>query len=70
MDNIMNYVGIAYIYKRKECIIDGKKTIYYEKIDAACGFWYNFSNSGKNFVVLTGKIAGETIGSPSLTVDS
>ena len=41
-----------------------KKT--FSKIDCAYGFWYTFNNSGENFVVLTGKIAGETIGSNSI----
>ena len=66
MPDVMDYVGLANIYKKKECTIDGKKQIYYEKIDCAYGFWYNFNNTGKNFVVLTGKIAGETIGPDSI----
>jgi len=66
MADVMDYVGLANIYEKKECIIDGKKQIYYEKIDCAYGFWYTFNNSGENFVVLTGKIAGETIGSNSI----
>lgn len=66
MDDVMDYIGLANIYEKKECIIDGKKQIYYEKIDCAYGFWYNFNNIGKSFVVLTGKIAGETIGSNSI----
>ncbi len=60
MNDPMDYVGLAYIYERKECIIDGKKQIYYEVIDSAYGFWYDFQ-VGKRFVVLTGKIAGKTI---------
>ena len=66
MDDVMDYIGLANIFEKKECIIDGKKQIYYEKIDCAYGFWYNFNNSGKNFVVLTGKIAGKIIGSNSI----
>lgn len=48
--------------KKKEFIIDGKKQTYYEKIDAAYGCLYTFSNIGNSFVVLTGKIAGKVIG--------
>lgn len=66
MNDVMDYVGLANIYEKKECIIDGEKQIYYEKIDCAYGFWYTFNNSEKEFVVLTGKIAGETIGSDSI----
>ena len=57
----MDIVGIANIFELKEVIVDGNKEIYFKKIDAAFGFWYNFSNSGKNFVVLTGKMAGINI---------
>lgn len=66
MDDVMDYVGLANIYEKKECIIDEKKQIYYEKIDCAYGFLYTFNDSGENFVVLTGKIAGETINSNSI----
>lgn len=65
-NDVMDYVGLANIYEKKECIIDGKKQIYYEKIDCAYGFFYTFSNSGKGFAVLTGKIAGEVINSNTI----
>lgn len=60
MVDVMDYVGLANIYEKKECIIDEKKQIYYKKIDCACGFWYTFNNDNW-FIVLTGKIAGEKI---------
>ncbi len=66
MNDAMNYVGLANIFEKKECIIDGKKQVYYEKMDSCFGFKYNFNNDGKNFVALSGKIAGKTIGSDSV----
>lgn len=47
--------------KKKEFIIDGQKQIYYKKIDAAYGFYYEFNNDGLRFIALTGKSAGKTI---------
>lgn len=42
----MDYVGLATIFKKRmHCI----------------GFYYDFSNSGRNFIVLIGKLAGETL---------
>ena len=61
MVDVMDYVGLANIYEKKECIIDEKKQIYYKKIDCACGFWYTFNNDDGSFIVLSGKIAGEKI---------
>ena len=61
MNDVMDYVGLANIYEKKECIIDEKKQIYYKKIDCACGFWYTFNNDDRSFIVLSGKIAGEKI---------
>lgn len=61
MNDVMDYVGLANIYEKKECIIDEKKQIYYKKIDCACGFWYTFNNDDGSFIVLSGKIAGEKI---------
>ncbi len=66
MNDAMAYVGLANIFEKKQCTIDGKKQIYYEKLDSCFGFNYNFKNYGKEFVALTGKIAGETIGSDSV----
>ena len=66
MNDAMDYVGLANVFEKKERIVDGKKQIYYEKIDSCFGFIYNFRNGGSNFVVLTGKIAGKTIGSNSI----
>lgn len=66
MGDSMDYVGLANIFEKKEFVIDGKEQTYYEKIDVAYGFRYNFSNSGLGFCVLTGKIAGETINSKSI----
>lgn len=43
-----------------------KKIVYYEKIDSAYGFMYDFKNDGKNFVILTGKMVGEAINSNSI----
>ncbi len=57
----MNFVCLANIYKKKECIIDGQKQIYYKKLEPCCGFYYNFNTNGKAFVVLTGKLAGKVI---------
>ena len=61
MYDVMDYVGLANIYEKKECIIDEKKQIYYKKIDCACGFWYTFNNDDGSFIALSGKIAGEKI---------
>ena len=61
MNDVMDYVGLANIYEKKECIIDEKKQIYYKKIDCACGFWYTFNNDDGSFIALSGKIAGEKI---------
>ncbi len=66
MNIVMNYVGLADLLERKECIVDGKKRIYYEKLGPCIGFGYNFSNNGKSFAVLTGKLAGEVIDSNSV----
>lgn len=60
MNDVLDYIGLANIYEKKEYTIEGKKKIYYEKIDFAFGFECTFNNS-LNFVVLTGKIAGEVI---------
>lgn len=61
MLNAMDYIGIANIFEKKEFIIDGQKQIYYKKIDAAYGFYYEFNNDGLRFIALTGKSAGKTI---------
>lgn len=65
MDDAMDYVGLANVFEKKECLVDGKNLIYYEKLEPCYGFCYNFRNSGEGFVVLTGKLAGETIVSKS-----
>lgn len=64
--NVMDYIGLANIFEEKEYIVDGERQIYYKKIDYAYGFWHYFSNSGKTFVVLTGKIAGQPINDDSI----
>lgn len=66
MNNAMNYVGLANILEKKECIIDGRKQTYYENMEPCVGFFYDFGNDGRNFIVLSGKLAGETIGSNSI----
>ena len=65
MKDAMDYVGLANIFRIKECVIDGKNQIYYEKLEPCYGFCYYFKNSGDKFVVLTGELAGESIGSES-----
>ena len=62
--NAMDYVGIASLFEKKECIIDGKKQIYYQKIGPCIGFLCDFIE-GKKFAVLSGKLAGKTINSNS-----
>ena len=32
MNNAMDYIGLANIFEKKECIVDGKKQIFYKKI--------------------------------------
>ena len=66
MNDGMKCVGLAIILEKKECIIDGKKQTYYERQEPCVGFYYDFSNDGRNFIVLTGKLAGETIDSNSI----
>lgn len=60
--NAMDYVGLATIFQKKECKIDGNQLVYYEKVDGVFGFWYEFGNgNGKEFVILSGKNEGRTI---------
>lgn len=66
MNDGMKCVGLAIIVEKKECIVDGKKQTYYERQEPCVGFYYDFGNTGRNFIVLTGKLAGETIGSNSI----
>ena len=66
MNDGMKCVGLAIIVEKKECIVDGKKQTYYERQEPCVGFYYDFGNAGRNFIVLTGKLAGETIDSNSI----
>lgn len=66
MVDAMDYVGLANILEKKECIIDEKKTIYYEIMEPCYGFYYEFGDSGKSFIAFTGKLAGKTIYSNSI----
>lgn len=66
MDDAMDYVGIVNILEEKEIIVDDKKQTYYKKLEPCVGFIYNFNNTGKNFVILTGNLAGKTIVSNSI----
>ena len=59
MNNGGDYIGLTNIFEKKECIVDGKKQIYYEKLGPCFGFFKYFKNAGKTFVILTGKLAGE-----------
>ena len=60
--NAMDYVGLATIFQKKECKIDGNHLVYYEKVDGVFGFWYEFGNgNGKEFVISSGKNEGRTI---------
>lgn len=61
MANSMDYVGMACLMEKKECIIDGKNFVYYEQIDVVCGYFYYFNNTGKEFIILSGKYAGQEI---------
>lgn len=56
----MDEIGIAYIFEKKECIIDGRTRVYYEIIDCACGLMLSFSNTGEQFISLS-KNFGATI---------
>ena len=53
--------GIATIMERKYYILDGIKKVYYKNIDAAYGCVYKFSNSGIQFLCLSGVCQGEYI---------
>ena len=68
MNDGMKCVGLAIILEKKECIVDGKKQTYYERQEPCVGFYYDFGNTGRNFIVLTGKLAGETIDSNSIYI--
>lgn len=56
----MDNIGIAFILEKKEIIIDGKKEIYYEAIDAAIGIYCCFKN-GYEFVSLSHNELGRTL---------
>ena len=49
----MNDVGITYILEKKECTIEGRKRVYYEIIDCACGLMWSFRNTGEQFISLS-----------------
>ena len=67
MNEVMEYVGLAKIFQKKECKIDGKQLVYYEKVDAVFGSWYEFKNgNGKEFIILSGKNEGKTIDESSI----
>ena len=57
----MDYVGIANVFKKKSCTIDGKNFEYYKMIDSVFGVYYNFRKNDKCFIVLSGNFSGETI---------
>lgn len=52
----MDNAGITYILEKKECIIDGRKRVYYEIIDCACGIMCSFRNTGEQFISLSKKL--------------
>lgn len=56
-DNIDKYnlknIGIAYIMKKKTFEKDNKPITYYEIIDCACGFVFEYKNSGLVFTSLS-----------------
>ncbi len=57
--DIMDYIGLASIFEKIECIIDGEKRIYYKKIDSNYGFWCNLRNIQNCFVIINGKLEGK-----------
>lgn len=63
----MDYVGLATIFKKIKCKIDGNQLVYYIKVDAIFGFWYKFNNENeKDFVILSGENEGKTIDESSI----
>lgn len=56
----MDEVGIAYIFQKKEINIDGVNKVYYEVVDVAVGFCYNFGDNGKKFVLLEKNKLGQS----------
>ena len=60
--DVMDFIGLAYIFEKKECLIDGKKQVYYKEVDSAYGFIYKFKNEENCFVILSGKLAGSYAG--------
>ncbi len=60
MNDVFNLVGLAYIMERKTAIIDDKKFVYYEPIDAVFGADIVFNVSDERFLILSGKYLGQT----------
>lgn len=60
MTSAFSHVGIANLFEEKKVIIDGKKEIYYEKLEPCFGFIHDFAK-GRGFVVLSGKLAGKIL---------
>ena len=66
MNIVMDYVGLANIFEKKKCIVDGKKQTYYKKLEPCFGFYYRFNGGRVSFIVLDEKLAGEIIDSDSI----
>lgn len=66
MNDIMNYVGLANIFEKKELIINKEKKRYYQKLEPCFCFHYNFNNEEISLVVLNGSLTGKTINSNSV----
>lgn len=66
MNIVMDYVGLANIFEKKKCIVDGKEQTYYKKLEPCFGFYYRFKGGKVSFIVFDEKLAGETIDSDSI----
>ena len=45
MNIVMDYVGLAKIFEKKKCIVDGKEQTYYKKLEPCFGFYYRFNGA-------------------------
>lgn len=51
MKLFLDSIGIANIFEKKECTIDGEKKIYYQCVFSTFGGFYNFANNLNSFIV-------------------
>ncbi len=64
-DYVIDQVGLANIFEKRETMIEGQKLVYYVKIDYSFGYFYSFGDGVSRFAVLTGKLVGQLISSNS-----